>query len=85
MASHTLYCASTSSVLYHDVEFAYRWSDLSLRARAPHLPGQARAVIQLMQAGGPSQMDLFDPKPELQKRGKQSIPLSIEKPPGVGR
>jgi hypothetical protein len=30
-----------------------------------HLPARARAVIMLMQNGGPSQMDLFDPKPGL--------------------
>src|SRR5262249_55611419 len=57
---------------------------IDLRPRLSHFPPQARAIIQLMQAGGPSQVDLFDPKPELQKRSGQSIPLSIEKPPGVG-
>jgi hypothetical protein len=49
-----------------------------LRPRAGHFPAQARAVIQLMQNGGPSQMDLFDPKPELQKRSGQPIPESVE-------
>lgn len=44
----------------------------------PHAPGRARAVIQLVQNGGPSQMDLFDPKPELQKRGGERIPGSVE-------
>src|SRR6185295_1996064 len=38
-----------------------------LRARPGHFPARARAVILLMQNGGPSQMDLFDPKPELKK------------------
>lgn len=33
--------------------------------RAPGFAPPARAVILLMQSGGPSQMDLFDPKPEL--------------------
>src|SRR5205814_2319896 len=33
----------------------------------PHFPSKADAVIMLMQNGGPSQMDLFDPKPELTK------------------
>jgi hypothetical protein len=36
-----------------------------LRPRAAHFSGPAKAVIMLMQNGGPSQMDLFDPKPEL--------------------
>jgi hypothetical protein len=30
-----------------------------------HFPARARSVILLMQNGGPSQMDLFDPKPDL--------------------
>jgi hypothetical protein len=36
-----------------------------LRPRSPHFPARAKAVILLMQNGGPSQMDLFDPKPDL--------------------
>lgn len=36
--------------------------------RGPHRAPQARAMIHLFMNGGPSQMDLFDPKPELQKR-----------------
>lgn len=36
-----------------------------------HFPARARAVIQLVQTGGPPQMDLFDRKPELQKRHGQ--------------
>lgn len=44
-----------------------------------HFAPRAKAVIQLMQTGGPSQMDLFDPKPELQKRGGQPSPLEVEK------
>lgn len=39
----------------------------NLRPRAGHFRGQARAVIMLVQNGGPSQMDLFDPKPDLKK------------------
>src|SRR5262245_17434482 len=49
-----------------------------LEPRRGHFPAQARAVVHFMQNGGPSQMDLFDPKPELQRRGGQSTPESIE-------
>jgi len=49
-----------------------------LRPRAGHFPGTAKAVIQLMQNGGPSQMDLFDPKPELTKRNGQPHPGQVE-------
>ena len=39
-----------------------------LRTKPGHRIGRATSVIMLMQTGGPSQMDLFDPKPELQRR-----------------
>src|SRR5262245_39036407 len=44
---------------------------VDLRPRPSHFPAKARAVIQLVQTGGPRQMDLFDPKPELTKRHGQ--------------
>src|SRR5262249_18372483 len=49
-----------------------------LKPRSPHFPAAAKAMVHFMQNGGPSQMDLFDPKPELQKRGGQQIPKSVE-------
>ena len=36
-----------------------------LRQRKGHLPAKTKSVIMLTQVGGPSQMDLFDPKPKL--------------------
>jgi hypothetical protein len=50
----------------------------NLVPRRGHFPGRARAVIQLFQNGGPSQMDLFDPKPELTKRDGQPYPGEVE-------
>jgi hypothetical protein len=44
---------------------------------APREP-RARAVICLFQHGGPSQVDLFDPKPELTKRHGQPYPGRLE-------
>jgi hypothetical protein len=38
-----------------------------LKPRPPHFPPKTKAVIQLFMNGGPSQVDLFDPKPALQK------------------
>jgi len=38
---------------------------------ARHFAARADSVILLMQNGGPSQMDLFDPKPELKRREGQ--------------
>ena len=42
--------------------------------RPSHFPGKAKAVIQLFQNGGPSQMDLFDNKPELSRHNGQPHP-----------
>ena len=39
-----------------------------------HFPPKAKAVIQLFQHGGPSHMDLLDPKPELSARDGQPMP-----------
>src|SRR5438552_14697673 len=44
----------------------------------PHRPAKARRVIMLVQNGGPSQMDLFDPKPELTKRQGQVHGTRVE-------
>lgn len=41
------------------------WTDL--QPRRPHFPPKATSVIHLFMNGGPSQMDLFDPKPALDK------------------
>jgi uncharacterized protein (DUF1501 family) len=44
---------------------------------AHHKP-RARAVIQLFQHGGPSHMDMHDPKPELNKRNGEKMPESFK-------
>lgn len=41
-------------------------------------PPRAKSVICLFQHGGPSQMDLFDPKPELTKRHGEAYPGDLE-------
>lgn len=43
----------------------------------PHFPPKAKSVILLFQHGGPSQLDLFDWKPELAKRRGEDLPASI--------
>src|SRR5437879_9791025 len=42
-----------------------------LKPKVPPLRPQARAMISLFMHGGPSHIDLFDPKPELTKRSGQ--------------
>jgi hypothetical protein len=37
----------------------------NLQVRQPHFPAKVKRVIFMFQAGGPSHLELFDPKPEL--------------------
>ena len=50
-----------------------------LRPKKPHFPGKAKNVIFLFMAGGPSHIDLFDPKPTLKKWDGQALPESLSK------
>ncbi len=45
--------------------------------RSPHFPGKAKSVIYLHMAGAPSQLELFDFKPELQKLHDKPCPPSL--------
>ncbi len=49
-----------------------------LRARPPHFPPKARAVIFLFMYGGPSQVDTFDYKPKLYDLDGQTIPIQTK-------
>jgi Protein of unknown function (DUF1501) len=48
-----------------------------LAPRRGHFAPKAKSVIYLFMAGGPSQLELFDYKPELQKQNNQPIPESF--------
>ncbi|MFM1768557.1 MAG: hypothetical protein RJA22_1086 [Verrucomicrobiota bacterium] len=45
----------------------------------PNFRPRARRVIYLFMSGGPAQMDLFDYKPELNRRHGQELPESVRK------
>ena len=47
------------------------------KLRLPHFVPKVKRVIYLFQSGAPSQLDLFDYKPELIKRNGQELPKSI--------
>jgi hypothetical protein len=47
--------------------------------RRPHHCPKAKRVVYLFQAGAPSHLDLFDPKPELTKRDGQLPPADLLK------
>ena len=46
-------------------------------AKPPHFEPRAKRMIWLFMHGGPSQVDLFDPKPDLQKYSGQPLPESF--------
>jgi len=48
-----------------------------LKPKPPHFPAKARAVIQLFMHGGPSHVDLLDPKPMLAKYDGQEPPKEV--------
>src|SRR5437588_5755999 len=47
-----------------------------LKPKPPHFAPKAKSVIWLFMEGGPSHIDLFDPKPALQKLSGQPMPPS---------
>jgi len=51
-----------------------------LAPRLSHFPSKAKSVIFMFMVGGPSQIDLFDPKPELNRLNGQPLPPSFGKP-----
>jgi hypothetical protein len=51
-----------------------------LAAKSGHFPAKANAIIFMFMVGGPSAVDLFDPKPELTKHHGQPLPESFGRP-----
>ncbi len=49
-----------------------------LRPRKPDFAAKAKAVIYLYMGGGPSTIDMFDPKPLLKKYDGQECPTKVE-------
>ena len=52
-----------------------------LAPKPPHFAAKAKSVIFLMMAGGPSQMETFDPKPLLNTLAGEKMPASFGKIP----
>jgi hypothetical protein len=51
----------------------------ALPAQSPHFAPKAKRVIHIFLNGGPSQVDTFDPKPELEKWKGKPLPESVAK------
>src|SRR5262245_31767500 len=70
-----------SSLLAHSPLRAAPTSDPrlpTLSTRPPHHPPKAKSVIFLFMEGGPSHIDTFDPKPELNNLAGQPLPSSFK-------
>ena len=80
--------ALLSRDLYGADDPNYRNPEPSLLPRSPHQAAKAKSVIHLFMNGGPSQMDLFDPKPKLDElHGKsyfEKIAGEVENPEAAG-
>lgn len=55
-----------------------------LAAKKPHHAPKAKHIIHLFMNGGPSQVDTFDPKPELTKYNGQKMPQEVKTERRVG-
>jgi hypothetical protein len=49
-----------------------------VKPKLPHFAPRAKAMISLFQHGGPSHVDLFDPKPELTRMSGSDYPGEVE-------
>jgi hypothetical protein len=47
---------------------------LAAQAKTTHFPGKAKHVIHIFAQGAPSQVDTWDPKPELMRQNDQTLP-----------
>ena len=66
-----------ASLLHRDTQAAPVPHGLPGLPGLPHHEPRAKRVVMLWQGGGPSHVDLFDPKPVLIERGGQDIPASV--------
>src|SRR5260370_34700167 len=65
------------ALLSDESRFAEPAPDNPMQAKPGHFPAKAKSVIYLFMAGAPSQFELFDFKPALQKYNHQAVPESL--------
>ena len=53
--------------------------------KSPHSFGRAKAMISMFMQGGPSHIDLFDPKPELVKLDGKDFPGEVKYDDAAGQ
>ena len=70
---------SLASLLAQDSAWAAKAVD-PMAPKTPHHAPKAKSVIWLFMEGGPSHIDLFDPKPKLNELHGQPMPESFGRP-----
>ncbi|MBI1874209.1 MAG: DUF1501 domain-containing protein [Acidobacteria bacterium] len=65
------------SALLNEEERLFAEGQGPLTSRAPHFAPKAKSIVYLFMAGAPTQLDLFDHKPALQKHDGQEIPAEF--------
>ena len=68
---------AAGALLAGEVSSAAPNSRRALAPHEPHFTPKAKRVIYMFQAGAPSQLELFDPKPELVNRNGQLPPAGL--------
>src|SRR5207237_4524285 len=66
-----------TQMLHQDGLLAASGSSDPMAPKQPHFPPKAKSIIWLFMEGGPSHVDLFDPKPKLQELAGQPLPKSF--------
>ncbi len=71
--------AAALTGLLNESIFASTPESNAVAPKAPMFPAKAKSIIFLFMAGAPSQVDLLDPKPTLQKYDGQNVPAELTK------
>ncbi len=71
--------AAALAGLCNSALFAPRQRPTRCTPQGPMFPAKAKSIIFLFMAGAPSQVDLLDPKPALQKYDGQNVPAELMK------
>src|SRR5262245_48316358 len=66
-----------AQMLYQDSLLAAKALPDPLAPKQPHHQPTAKSIIWLFMEGGPSHVDLFDPKPKLKEMAGKPIPESM--------
>src|SRR4051812_29160291 len=71
--------AALAALLQEDGVLSASSANQTTETKAPHFAPRARRCIFIFLAGGTSQIELFDPKPELARFSGQKLPESMTK------